>query len=44
MNTEAGDETVHTWVNRGNTDLVPLGLPWRLTADGLNRVVRKEPR
>jgi hypothetical protein len=44
VNAEAGDDTVHTWICRANTRLAPLPLPWKLAADGVNRVVRKEPR
>ncbi len=38
------DKTMHTWTHRANNDLASLHLPWKLTADVPNRVVRKEPR
>jgi hypothetical protein len=41
---DAQDKTIHTWVNRANTAIAPLGLPWTLCADGVNRYVRKRLR
>ncbi len=36
--------TVHTWANRVNTVLQPLGLVWKLKVDSTTRWVRKVPR
>ncbi len=41
---EVQDATVHTWMTRVNNALAPLMLPWTLTADKVNRVVRKRRR
>jgi len=44
VNEDAQDGTVHTWISRANLTLAPLNLPWRLEADGVNRMVRKSYR
>jgi hypothetical protein len=37
-------QTIRSWVNKVNTSLMPIGVPWRLSADSNTRHVTKQPR